>query len=177
MKRVVFVEPIIENSETIFDIFKTHNPDSSFVNPHICLVFPFESDLKTKIIESIINDAFSKYSSFDIQLCGLSVSYEKRNNFLFLNVIDKLNILTQMSSDLYNGLGDNAKLKGQYTPHITLGKSKSNEEIKRLYDTLQSSLQSTFNAKVSTIHCKKIIQNSNGNIKLENEIEYRLLDD
>ena len=51
MKRVIFVEPKIENSATILDIFKKHNPDSSFVNPHICLVFPFESDLETKILK------------------------------------------------------------------------------------------------------------------------------
>ena len=114
MKRVIFVEPQIDNPETIFDIFKKHNPDSSFVNLHICLVFPFESDLETKALESIINDVFRKYNSFDIQLSGLSVSYEKTNNFLFLNVIDKLNTLKQMSSDLYNSLGDNAKLKGSY---------------------------------------------------------------
>ena len=120
MKRVIFVEPKIEYSETLVNIFQRYNSDSSFVNPHICLVFPFESDLETRILESIINDVFIKYSSFDIQLCGLTVSYEKKNNFLFLNVIDDLNILRQMSSDMYTRLGDIAKLKGQYIPHIYL---------------------------------------------------------
>lgn len=174
MKRVIFVEPIIENSEAIFEIFKRNNPDSSFVNPHICLVFPFESDLETGILESIINDIFSKYSSFDIQLSGLSVSCEERNNFLFLNVIDELNILKQMSSDLYNSLGNNAKLRGQYTPHITLGKSKSVEEINRINEDSHTLLQSKYNAIISTIYCKKLIQDSNGNTKLENEIEFKL---
>lgn len=174
MKRVIFVEPQIDNPETIFDIFKMHNPDSSFVNPHICLVFPFESDLETKALESIINDVFRKYSSFDIQLSGLSVSYEKTNNFLFLNVIDKLNTLKQMSSDLYNSLGDNAKIRGSYTPHITIGKSKSAEEINRINKESQTLLQSNYNATISTIYCKKLVQDSNGNIKLEDEIEYKL---
>lgn len=174
MKRVIFVEPQIENPETIFDIFKKNNPDSSFVNPHICLVFPFESDLETRIIESIFNDVFCKYSSFVIQLSGLTVSYEKRNNFLFLNVVDELNILRQMSSGLYNRLGNNAKLRGQYTPHITIGKSKSVEEINRINKDSQTLLQSRYNATISAIYCKKLIQDSNGNIKLEDEIEYRL---
>lgn len=174
MKRVIFVEPIIENSEAIFEIFKRNNPDSSFVNPHICLVFPFESDLETRVLESIINDIFSKYSSFDIQLNGLSVSYEKRNNFLFLNVIDERNTLKQMSSELYNSLGDIAKLKGQYTPHITIGKSKSAKEINRLNKEAQNLLQSEYTATISTIYCKKLIQDSKGNIKLEDEIEFEL---
>ena len=174
MKRVVFVEPIIENSETIFNIFQKHNPDSSFVDPHICLVFPFENDLETKVLESIINDVFSKYSSFDIQLSSLSVSCEKRNNFLFLNVIDKLNILKQMSSDLYNRLGDITKLRDIYNPHITIGKSKSAEEIIRIKKESQTLLQTNYNATIYTIYCKKLLQDSNGNIKLETEIEYRL---
>ena len=174
MKRVIFVEPKIDNSETIVNIFKKYNPDSSFVNPHICLVFPFESDLETSILESIINDVFINYSSFDIQLSGLTVSYEKRNNFLFLNVIGDLNILRQMSSDLYTRLGDNAKLKGLYTPHITLGKSKSAKEINKINKEAQNALQSEYTATISTIYCKKLIQDLNGNLKLEHEIEYRL---
>ena len=174
MKRVIFVKPKIDNSETIVNIFKKYNPDSSFVNPHICLVFPFESDLETSILESIINDVFIKYSSFDIQLSGLTVSYEKRNNFLFLNVIDDLNILRQMSSDLYTRLGDNAKLKGQYIPHITLGKSKSAKEINKINIEAQNALQSEYTAIISTIYCKKLIQDSSGNIKLEYELEYKL---
>ncbi len=174
MKLVIFVEPQIENSETIYNIFKKHNPDSSFVNPHICLVFPFESDLKTTELETIFNDIFSKYNSFEVKLNGLSVSYERNNNFLFLNVIDELNILKQMSSELYNSLGDNAKLKGQYTPHITIGKIKSSEEINRINKEAQNLLQSEYTATISTIYCKKLIQDLNGNLKLEHEIEYRL---
>lgn len=174
MKRVIFVEPQIENSKAILDIFKKYNPDSSFVNPHICLVFPFESDLETRILELIINDVFSKYRNFEIQLSDLSVSYEKRNNFLFLNVIDEQNTLKQMSSDLYNRLGDNAKLKGQYTPHITIGKSKSAEEINQINKDSQTLLQPFYNATISAIYCKKLIQDSNGNIKLEDEIEFNL---
>ena len=174
MKRVIFVEPQIENSKTIMDLFKKYNPDSNFVNPHICLVFPFDSDLETRVLESIINDIFSKYRSFDIKLSGLSVSYEKRNNFLFLNVIDDLNILRQMSSDLYTRLGDNAKFKGLYTPHITLGKSKSAKEINKINKEAQNALQSEYTATISTIYCKKLIQDSKGNIKIEDEIEFEL---
>ena len=172
MKRVIFVEPQIENPETIIDIFKKHNPDSSFVNPHICLVFPFESNMETSELESIIHNIFSKYRSFDIQLSGLSVSYEERNNFLFLNVIDELDILKQMSCELYKSLEKNAKLKGQYTPHITIAKSKSVEEIKRIKKDSQTLLQSNYYAAISTIYCKKFVKNTDGNTYLEDEIKF-----
>ena len=174
MKRVIFVEPQIENPETIFDIFRKYNPDSSFVNPHICLVFPFESDLQTSTIESLINNIFSKYSKFDIKLSGLSISYEEKNNFLFLNVIDESNILKQMSYEIYNSLGDNAKLRGEYTPHITISKSKSIEDINKIYESSQLLLQQSYNATISAIYCKKIINDLTGNTNLENEIEFKL---
>lgn len=174
MKRVIFVEPQIENSEAIFDIFKKYNPDSSFVNPHICLVFPFESDLETIKLETIINDIFSSYDGFSIQLKGLSISYEQNNNFLFLNVIDESNILKKMSCELYNSLGNNAKLKRYYIPHVTIGKSKSREDIENIYETVQILLQQSYNAFISTIYCKKLIKDSIGNTKLKNEIEFKL---
>ena len=174
MNRVIFVEPQIDNKEQIIDIFKKNNPDSSFVNPHICLVFPFESDLETNTLELIINTIFSKYNSLDIKLSGLSISYEEKNNFLFLNVIDELNILRQMSSELYNSLGDNAKIKGDYIPHITIAKSKSKEEINKISKESQLLLQTNYNAKVSTIYCKRLIEDKEGNLRLEDEIEYKL---
>ena len=174
MKRVIFIEPEIEDSEVILAIFKKYNPDSSFVNPHICLVFPFESDLQTVELETIITDTFSKYGGFDIQLSDLSVSYEERNNFLFLNVIDESNILGQMSSELYNRLGENAKLKGNYTPHITIGKSKSNDDINQIHKESQLLLRKNYNANIFTIYCKRLINDKDGNIRLEDEIEFKL---
>lgn len=174
MKRVIFIEPQIEESEVIIDIFKKYNPDSSFVNPHICLVFPFESNIETGVLETIINNTFSKYCSFDIKLSGLSISYEEKNNFLLLNVIDESNILGQMSSELYNSLGDNAKLRGNYTPHITIAKSKSVKDINQINKYLQSLLQTNYNANISTIYCKRIINDLDGNTKLEDEIKFKL---
>lgn len=174
MKRVIFIEPQIENSEPIFDIFKKYNPDSSFVNPHICLVFPFESDIETVKLEININNIFSKYNSFNIRLSELTISYEEKNNFLLLNVIDESNILGQMSSELYNRLGDNAKLRGNYTPHITIAKSKSVKDINQINKYLQSLLQTNYNANISTIYCKRIINDLDGNTKLEDEIKFKL---
>ena len=170
MKRVIFVEPEIDDCEEIINIFNKCNPDSSFVNPHICLVFPFESELSISELEKIINNVFDKYSSFNIKLSGLSISYEEKNNFLFLNIIDEDNILKQMSNELYTTLGNNATLKGQYVPHITIGKSKSLDEIKQMHARAKSMLKLEYNATISSVCCKKIIRGLDENISLEDEI-------
>lgn len=175
MKRVIFVEPKTNNCEDILNIFNKYNPDSSFVNPHICLVFPFESNLDSKSIEILMKDVLRKYYNFDIYLSGLRCSYEKNNNFLFINVLDESNILTKISSELYSKLGDNAKLKGEYQPHITIGKSKNIEEINRIYEEANSLLRNKYKATISNVYCKRMIRDSDGNKYLDTEIDCDLL--
>ena len=174
MKRVIFVEPVIEKGDLIETIFRKYNPDSDFVNLHICLVFPFESDLSVEEIDNIFNNVLPKYNDFNICLSGLSISYEEKNNFLFLNVIDENDVLKNISKELYEYLGTNASLKGTYTPHITIGKSKNIEEIESIYKTVSNLLIGSFNAQIHSINSKILVKDVDGNVSLEKEIEYDL---
>ena len=176
MKRVIYVEPIIDNLEIVDELFRKYNPDSSFVNPHICLVFPFESNLSSKEINKIFMSVLSNIESFNIKLSGLEISYEENNNFLFLNVIDEFGILRQMSSALYNELGHNAQLKGIYKPHITIGKSRSINEIKKMEDDASILSTLVLNAKINKIYSKIMNKDDNGNIYLIDELEFYLDD-
>ena len=174
MKRVIFIEPVIENVEVIESLFRKYNPDSSFVNPHICLVFPFESNLNTEAIDKIFQKVLPKYNEFNIYLNGLSISYEENNNFLFLNVEDENNILKNISEELYGYLGSNAILKETYTPHIIIGKNKSIEETESIHNMASNLLTSKFNAQIQSINSKILVRDSEGNVSLEKEIEYDL---
>lgn len=46
----------------------------------------------------VMDELFKRYNPwrFDIKLNGLEISYEVKNNFLFLNVVDKLGLLNQV---------------------------------------------------------------------------------
>lgn len=173
-ERFIFVEPNIENGEIINSFFYKNNPDSVAVKPHICLVFPFKSDLDISVINEVIEKTMNKYKDFEIQLEGLSLSYEENNNFLFLNVIDENNILKNMCEELYSLLGDNATLRGEYTPHITIGKSKSINDINKMYSEAKELLKGKFNASISSVNSKIIIE-ENEKLYLEDEITYDLL--
>lgn len=105
IKRVIFVEPQIENDNDILSIFNKYNSDSSFVSPHICLVFPFKSDIDSSSIDNILKEVLEKYGEIDIKLSGISISYEEKNNFVFLNVIDNEGLLNCISEELYQKLG------------------------------------------------------------------------
>ena len=171
MKRVIFIEPNID--ESIKDLFKKYNPDSSFVNPHICLVFPFESELCHEDIKDIMYKVLFNLKPFNIKLNGISISYEEKNNFIFLNVIDDNNMLYNISNLLYKELDGYAKLKGDYNPHITIIKNKDKkiiDSIKKKIDILKSN---TWKVKIDKIYSKIIIKD-NDNITLQDEIEYEL---
>lgn len=170
MKRVIFVEPNIENNNDILSIFQQNNIDSKIVNPHICLVFPFESELPTEYIEKLFSN-LEILDEFYIELQGLSVSYEKDNNFLFLNVINDVN-LTKLSEYLYKGLNGNAKLKGEYIPHITLAKNKSKYEIDKLYELYKDQFNEKLKLKVDKIYSKIICLDKNNELYLQDELEF-----
>ena len=118
----------------------------------------------------------SNLKSFDVQLSGLEISYEEKNNFLFLKVIDEYRLLSQMSFTLYNELGNNAQLKGIYKPHITIGKSNSTDEIQKM--KIDASILSTLvlNAKINKIYSKIMNKDDNGNVYLIDELEFYLDD-
>ena len=65
-------------------------------------------------------------------------------------------------------------MKGTYTPHITIGKSKSIEEIESIHNMASNLLTSRFNAQIQSINSKILVRDSEGNVSLEKEIEYDL---
>jgi len=174
MKRVIFVEPEIENCTEVINFFNRHNPDSSFVNPHICLVFPFESEMDKEFINKILLETLHKYEEFIITLSGISISYEEKNNFVFLNVNDGNGYLEKISKELYALLGDNALLKGVYIPHITIAKNSDIEIIRKIEEEAQMFNNVEYRAKVSKINSKIININDEGKTELVDEISYEL---
>lgn len=174
MKRVIYVEPIIENNYLIKEFFYKYNSDSKFVNPHICLVFPFESNIETDVIDKIFRDVFDEINSFKISLSGIEVSYEEKNNFLFLKVDDENNILKNLSESLYKKLNGCAKLKGEYNPHITIAKNSSVDCINSAMEEANCFSDISFDAYIDRINCGILSKDDNGNIVLENEFVYSL---
>ena len=83
MKRVIFVEPQMDNGSDIFEFFKKNNSDSRMVGMHICLVFPFDSDLTTDDMQTII-EAYERYSiRIPIKILAQMKSKFQSDRYLF----------------------------------------------------------------------------------------------
>lgn len=173
MKRVIYIEPEIDNQD-IINLFNEYNPDSSFVNPHICLVFPFKSDIKSETINEIMNSVFDGMEEFELELRGISVSYEEKNNFVFLNVDDKEQKLSEMSKLLYSKLGGCAVLKGTFTPHITIGKNPSLDAIDEIKVNVEQKLNSAYTCKIKNVKSSiMILDNNNIFLQPENVVSFK----
>ena len=174
MKRVIYVEPIIENNNLIYEFFYKYNSDSKFVNPHICLVFPFESNIETSTIDELFRNVFDDINSFKISLSGIEESLEEKNNFLFLKVNDASDNLKNLIQKLYKRLEGSAKLKGEYNPHITIAKNSSVDCINSIMEEAKCFSNISFDAYVDNINCGVLSKDENGNIVLKNELVYSL---
>ena len=170
LKRVIFVEPKIENSDEIYEFFKNNNSDSSMVGMHICLVFPFHSDLNSAAIRNMMMEVLGSRKSFQIVIKGTSISLEAKNNFLFLDVEDRDNILFEMSDQLYKQLDGYAYLKGDYNPHITVGKCMDLDEFEKMKNELKKLGKIELNAIVDKVYCKVMGKDENGDVYLKDEV-------
>ena len=99
----------------------------------------------------------------------------EKNNFVFLNVDDKEKKLFEMSKMLYSKLNGYAALKGEFKPHITMGKNTSIDEINKIKFEIEQKLNSTYNCRVKNIKSSFMLLDDNGNVFLQPECNIKLL--
>ncbi|HEX3047313.1 MAG TPA: 2'-5' RNA ligase family protein, partial [Bacillota bacterium] len=80
--RCILIFPQFENESVIREIRDKYDPLAKHVEPHITLIFPFESDLKTEELKGHLITVLKDIKPFEIQLKGINPV----NNYLFLEV-------------------------------------------------------------------------------------------
>ncbi|GKU28576.1 2'-5' RNA ligase family protein [Clostridium folliculivorans] len=68
LKRCIMIFPEFENPKIIDNIRDKYDPLANHVRPHITLVFPFESDIKTDDLRTHISSVLSEIRPFEIIL-------------------------------------------------------------------------------------------------------------
>nr|WP_100065610.1 2'-5' RNA ligase family protein [Miniphocaeibacter massiliensis] len=85
MYRSIIILPKFKNINSIENIRKEYDPLFGLINPHITLMFPFESNLTKEEIVDIIDETIKNEKTLLIKLRGVSKSINKYGNYLFLN--------------------------------------------------------------------------------------------
>lgn len=110
--------PKIDYSQ-INEIRKKYDPNYSYIDPHIALVFPIDSSFGEQKLINHIEDKVSNCKTFNMVISGLEKSWDY---YLLLTVNEGKDQRISLHDNLYSGLLSPFWLKEiPYKPHITLG--------------------------------------------------------
>ncbi|NRD79858.1 2'-5' RNA ligase family protein [Bacillus sp. BRMEA1] len=156
MQRAIHIFPEFKNMNMIEGIRKKYDPLFGLVQPHITLVFPFESEIPSSILEKNIKNALAGVNPFPLYLKGITGSL---NNYLFLNVKKGNDNIIELHDRLYSGpLFDFISRKHTYFPHLTVGRLKNdNDLLNAINDT--RSFEECFETTVNEITSEIIESN------------------
>lgn len=122
-KRAIVVFPKFEEIHLIHQLRSQFDPLVHTIEPHITLVFPFESNLSTKHLQSHIEQAVQGIGPFPVQLHGITGSADE---YLFLNAKRGNDQLIELHDRLYSGaLAVHLSVEHTFIPHLTVGRLKN----------------------------------------------------
>ena len=162
--------PEFDNIGFIDQIRSKYDPLSDLVRPHITLVFPFESDMTDDEIREILEKRLADTRRFDLTLHGFGKQIEKFGNFLFLNVIQGKGEITKIHDILYANEFREFNSGFPYDPHMTVGKSRTAEELNEAYEDA-SSCAENFSTIVTKISVEMIGEHEESIVIIEKELK------
>ncbi|WP_291637999.1 2'-5' RNA ligase family protein [Clostridium sp.] len=135
MKRAVILFPRFNNIDIVNNIRGKYDPLANYIAPHITIIFPFESDLKTHELKEHFNKSLIGMKNFRIMLKGITGDY--RDGYLFLNVKKGNDNIIELHDKLYSGVLEKFLFrKVTYCPHLTVGRVFEEKEFDNAVDEL-----------------------------------------
>ena len=165
-KRTIMIFPDFENMEIIDSIRGKYDPLAKLVRPHITLVFPFENEMSNEEIEEILKKRLQHVKPFEIVLNGISMLEDEFGNTLFLDVKKGVDEICFIHDVLYKNEFKQFDLGYEYTPHITIGKLQTAEELNVAYNDLKN-MNETFTTMVKKISVEVIGKNEESIVVIE----------
>lgn len=167
--RTIMVFPEFENIDVINNIRKKYDPLAELVLPHITLVFPFESDLTNDELNLHLKDCLNYIQPFKIELEGFSKQENKYGNYLFLNVVQGIELIKNIHDRLYKDKLKQFDAGYDYVPHMTVGKVSSMELLNKAADDLNK-YSCKFSTVVNKISVEMIGDHEESIIIIEHEL-------
>lgn len=132
-RRTIMILPEFENIETINQIRKKYDPLEGLVKPHITVVFPFNSEMSNEELSQYLSQGLRGIKPFKIELKGFDKQENKYGNYLFLNVIQGMDMIKSIHNKLYADKLKCFDAGYQYVPHMTVGKLPSSQLLDEAY--------------------------------------------
>ncbi|MGL4450067.1 MAG: 2'-5' RNA ligase family protein [Sarcina sp.] len=173
MKRCIMIFLKFDNIDIIEGIRKKYDPTFNFVEPHITLVFPFESDLTKKEIEEHMNNVLKGTKKFKVELQDV-VSKKSFGNYIFLEVKKGVENLRELHEKLYTGILKKFLLTWlddvKFIPHMTVGDLKNQDEVQKALEDL-SSIKDEFTTMVTEISVELMYEDGSSEIEFVKKLD------
>ncbi len=153
----------------LYDIRRKYNPLTDLVLPHITLVFPFNSELTNEELNLYIKESLSDIQPFEIKLEGFSKEEGKYGNYLFLNVVQGMDVIKSIHDKLYKDKLKEFNSGNDYIPHMTVGKVFSRELLDKAFDEVNT-CNEKFCTVVKKVSVEMIGKNEESIIIIEQEL-------
>ncbi|MGL4911851.1 MAG: 2'-5' RNA ligase family protein [Romboutsia sp.] len=167
LKRCIMIFPKFDNIEMINEIRCKYDPLANHVQPHITLVFPFDSDIATPDLKEHMYNVLKDFSSFEILLSTITPTYSF-GRYLFLNIKKGNSEIIKMHERLYTGiLGDYYPkwlCQENFLPHMTVGSFEDDESFKIGINDVEN-IQDEFKTVVNEISVEIIDENEDSIIE------------
>ncbi|MDI9217201.1 2'-5' RNA ligase family protein [Clostridium tertium] len=161
--------PEFENIYVINGIRKKYDPLSDLVLPHITLVFPFDSELTNEELNLYLKECLSDIQSFKIGLERFSKQKDKFGNYLFLNIVQGMDVIKNIHDMLYKYKLKQFDAGYEYVPDMTVGKLSSIELLDKAFYNVSKS-NAKFSTVVKKISVEMIGENEESIIIIEHEL-------
>lgn len=153
MNRAIHIFPPESVSQKINQIRQRFDPLYTLIDPHITLVFPFESDLSESDLNNYIEHALKDMSPFQVVLQGITGT---NDGFLFLNVKVGNDPIISLHDRLYTGpLKPFLNRSVTYIPHLTVGKCLNKTSFEAALAETET-VKETFELEVNAIAVEEI---------------------
>ena len=171
LKRCIMIFPILTNMGVINEVRNKFDPLASHVKPHVTLVFPFESQIKSDELNRHLKSVLSTRQSFLLTLHAITSS--QPGNYLFLNIDKGKKEIIDMHEQLYTGLLESFKpdwlINRNYNPHMTLGKLENEQDLNKAIEWTKG-INQVFKAVVDKVSVEIISENEDSIIKIETDL-------
>lgn len=139
--------------QRIDNLRSQYDPLAEFIQPHVTLVFPFESDISHSELSDHIVQATDGLPPFTITLSGITGA---DNEYLFLNVKEGNDSIIQLHDRLYSGiLKPYLNRTLMFVPHLTVGRIQNRSEW-ALAIAETEAIHETFTTTVDEISVERI---------------------
>lgn len=163
------------NTKKIDHIREKYDTLYHCIEPHITLVFPFESKLTKSELMTDLKKQLKDVKPFRLSTKDIK-AVNNHGFYLFLEIQKGGDILSKLHYQLHQGLLKPYQSPwtkdGSYEPHITLGRFESQEEMQKAFDEVKE-MEMVFETMVDQVYVEIIGEHEEsiieGSIKLVKE--------